>query len=185
MALSSPYPSITWTPRNLADTLSRVVQEHRTAVGGRLKQLRQSRGMSQEDAAYAVGVTLKTWGDWERGKRDPYDANWKKIGEAFAVDPAEVRGTPPAPLGLGAREDQVEGGFKEFRTHVADLTDRLERIEENVTARAEHDQLVERLLKEQTHLLERIRVLLAKNEQIMQPDRIAQAYRDAAQRDVQ
>jgi DNA-binding XRE family transcriptional regulator len=108
MALSSPYPSITQTRRAVSATLLRVVEDHRKAVGIRLRDLRKSHNMTQMDAAVAVGVELKTWGDWERGKRDPYDSNWRKIGETFEVDPAVIRGTLPAPLGLGAREDQVE-----------------------------------------------------------------------------
>lgn len=121
MDASSHYPSITWTPQGVADSLRRVVEEHRQAVGARLRSLRKAHGWSQEEAAYRVGVTLKTWGDWERGKRDPYDGNWKKIGEAFEVDPADVRGTPVSPLALGAPTE---------RSLNDDLSSRLDRLEE-------------------------------------------------------
>lgn len=126
MALSSPYRSITQTKRVISDTLLRVIEDHRIAVGKKLLALRKSKNMTQMDAAIACDVELKTWGDWERGKRDPYDRNWRKIGEVFDVNPAEIRGTPPAPLGLGAREDQVEDVRDEFRVLVEEHNTKLD-----------------------------------------------------------
>lgn len=105
MPLSSPYRAIPWTGRDVADTIRREVEDYRKEVGRRLLDLRKRRGLSQEDAAHAVGVSAKTWGDWERGKRTPYDSNWKKIGEAFKVDPSEIAGRPPSPLGLAPDPD--------------------------------------------------------------------------------
>lgn len=75
---------------------------YRQAVGRRLLALREQKGLSQEDAAHAVGVSVATWGRWERGARYPYEANWRKISDTFDVDLAEIRGSPPAPLALGA-----------------------------------------------------------------------------------
>jgi transcriptional regulator with XRE-family HTH domain len=87
------------------------VESHRHAIGQALLALRRAKSWSQEDAAHAVGVSVSTWGDWERGKHDPYDANWRKIEQAFGVEAAEIRGEPPTPLfgvgseGTGHRDD--------------------------------------------------------------------------------
>jgi transcriptional regulator with XRE-family HTH domain len=146
-----------------------VVEDHRKAVGARLRDLRKARNMSQEDAAYAVGVTLKTWGDWERGRRDPYDANWRKIGQAFDVDPAEVRGTPPPPLGLG------EESAPAWAVELAGKLDALE------AERAEHGDVIEGMLQRQTALLERIEALVGGAEvaQAEVSERVRQAVEEA------
>jgi transcriptional regulator with XRE-family HTH domain len=79
------------------------MEGHRQAVGQRLLALRKAKSWSQEDAAHKVGVSVSTWGDWERGKHTPYDANWRKIEQAFEIDATEIRGEPPAPLfGVGS-----------------------------------------------------------------------------------
>lgn len=94
------------------------MHEHRLKVGERLKALRKARGWNQEDAAHHVGVAVKTWSNWERGRTDPYDANWRKIAEVFDVEPADIIGTPPAALGLGGEPAPV---VAEILTRVAAL----------------------------------------------------------------
>lgn len=81
------------------------MEDHRKAVGARLRELRKSRSWSQEDAAHEIGVAVKTWSNWERGRTDPYDSNWKRITEVFEVDVSEIRGTPPAPLALSTETE--------------------------------------------------------------------------------
>jgi len=105
MPLSSPYRQITLPDRSWAETMLAQMQEYRREVGRKLKQLRTDRQWSAETAAHEVGIAVRTWGDWERGKRWPYNANWKKIIRTFGVDP---RGTPPLPLGLGGPPDDVQ-----------------------------------------------------------------------------
>lgn len=84
--------------------MQREMADHRAAVGQRLKTLRKSRRLSQEDAAHKAGVSLTTWRNWERGLRSPYERNWRKLTDGFELteeEIASVRGTPPEPLGLG------------------------------------------------------------------------------------
>lgn len=51
-----------------------------------LKQLRQSRGMSQEELAEIIGVSKSTIGMYEQGNRIPKaDATLKKIAEYFKI----------------------------------------------------------------------------------------------------
>jgi transcriptional regulator with XRE-family HTH domain len=102
IAMSTLTRSMPWTPRDVAASLLREVEEHRRRVGERLRQLRKSRGWSQEDAAHEAGVAVKTWYRWESGKGLPYDANVKKLADIFDTTPEEILGVPPSPLGLGA-----------------------------------------------------------------------------------
>lgn len=75
--------------------------DYRSEVGARLRQLREARDLSQEDAAHKVGVTSKTFLRWENGRAWPTPDNWQAIKRYFGADPRE--GVPsPGPLGLGA-----------------------------------------------------------------------------------
>lgn len=103
---------------------------HRQAVGRRFKALRQNRRLSQEDAAHLAGVSLTTWRNWERGLRSPYERNWEKLADGFDLSDEEiaaVRGTPPAPLGMG--ESNGTGDLGEVLTLLRANADRLEKIE--------------------------------------------------------
>lgn len=108
MAVSSHASQTPWT-RHLASKIIRDMEDYRAGVGLRLRELRESRNMSQEDAAHLVGVAVKTWHNWESGKRTPYESNWQRIADSFDVNVQPIRGTPPSPLSLGDEPDvQVE-----------------------------------------------------------------------------
>lgn len=136
MAMSSPAVSMPWTHRHVADTIRRAMSDYQEGVGRRLFALRKSRDLSQEDAAHLVGVGVKTWHLWERGKTAPYDQNWRKIGEAFNVDTAELRGTPPAPLALGDGEGDGPDQLDRIEADVSVLRDELAELRQAVTALA-------------------------------------------------
>ncbi len=55
------------------------------AFGVKLKELRQSKGMTQEALADASGIPLGTIRDYEQGKRDPLLSNAQKLARALAV----------------------------------------------------------------------------------------------------
>jgi transcriptional regulator with XRE-family HTH domain len=95
---------------------------YRKAVGQRLLALRESKNLSQEEAAHAVGVTTSTWGRWERGERLPYDKNWKAIAQAFGAKKAsEARGRPPLFDGLSNEGD----GLREIAKTLQRIDERL------------------------------------------------------------
>lgn len=50
-----------------------------------LAAVRRARGLSQERAADLVGVSVSTWGRWERGKMRPHRAQITDIAKAFGV----------------------------------------------------------------------------------------------------
>ena len=51
----------------------------------RLRQVRQSKGMSQQELAEALHSSQAAISGWETGKYDPGMKNWKAIAELFAV----------------------------------------------------------------------------------------------------
>lgn len=121
----------------------------------RLRHLRESRNMSQEDAAHLVGVAVKTWHNWESGKRTPYESNWQRIADSFEVDVQPIRGRPPTPLGLGAGEtetqvlmDLIRGLDDQVRLLQVQLATR----DVEVLTKLEEVHLAIRALPEQQHL---------------------------------
>lgn len=81
------YRQNTWTLREARSTFMRQMADH--ARGEHLRQLRSRRGLSQEDVARALGVTAKTYGDWERGG-GIHPSNAKKVARYFRVKPGEI-----------------------------------------------------------------------------------------------
>lgn len=51
----------------------------------RLRQVRQSKGMSQQELAEALHASQAAISGWETGKYDPGVKNWKAIAELFGV----------------------------------------------------------------------------------------------------
>lgn len=130
MALSTPCPQSFWSSRDWVDSIRAEMASHRQAVGRRFKALRQNRRLSQEDAAHLAGVSLTTWRNWERGLRSPYERNWEKLRDGFELseeEVASVRGTPPAPLGLGEsgspQLDRMEALLVDVSERLAELAD--------------------------------------------------------------
>lgn len=50
-----------------------------------LKALRSLKNWTQLEAAEALGVSVDTWGNWERGKNAPSYSKIEKIVEVFGV----------------------------------------------------------------------------------------------------
>ena len=59
-------------------------------LGQRIKQLRKSRGLSQEDLAEKASISAKYLSDLERGKRNPTFSTAEKIAEGLGVDLARL-----------------------------------------------------------------------------------------------
>lgn len=135
MSLSTPCPQSFWSSRDWVDSIRAEMASHRQAVGRRFKALRQNRRLSQEDAAHLAGVSLTTWRNWERGLRSPYERNWEKLRDGFELSEEEVaavRGTPPAPLGMGEPNGRDDLG--EVLTLLRSNASRLAKIEELLEA---------------------------------------------------
>ncbi len=75
--------------------------------GVRVRQLRKSRGWSQEALADAVGLAVTYVGQIERGQRNPSLKVVERFAEIFGVDAVSLLtplpGYPDAPMGSGDR----------------------------------------------------------------------------------
>lgn len=113
------------------------MEDYREQVGSRLRLLREDRNMSQEDAAHLVGVAVKTWHNWESGKRTPYESNWKRIATAFEVDVRMIRGKAPPPLALA--EPAETSQLDEIQDSLTRIVSELEALKLQLSA---HDQVM-------------------------------------------
>lgn len=134
MAVSSHDVQMPWT-RHLASKMMRLMEDYRADVGQRLRALRESRNMSQEDAAHLVGVAVKTWHNWESGKRSPYESNWQRLADSFEIDVQPIRGTPPIPLGLGDDGDVDDPRIEKLAEMVIELDEQVRLLRAELAAR--------------------------------------------------
>lgn len=76
-------------------------------ISERLKTARRLAGLTQEDAARALGVTLKTYARWERGETRGFLRQLGSIAETFGVTPEQLLGhDEPSP---DDRLERLEG----------------------------------------------------------------------------
>ena len=71
------------------------------AFGRAIRELRQVRGISQEQLGFGSGLHRTYVGGIERGERNPSLANILRIAEALGVSPSEL---------LAASERRLHGG---------------------------------------------------------------------------
>ena len=50
-----------------------------------IKELRKSKGLSQSQLAKEINISKKTLADWENGRRNPNEYNYKKLSDFFDV----------------------------------------------------------------------------------------------------
>lgn len=50
-----------------------------------IKELRKSKGLSQSQLAKEINISKKTLADWENGRRNPNEYNYKKLSNFFNV----------------------------------------------------------------------------------------------------
>lgn len=50
-----------------------------------IKELRKSKGLSQSQLAKQINISKKTLADWENGRRNPNEYNYKKLSDFFDV----------------------------------------------------------------------------------------------------
>lgn len=104
--------------------------EQLAAQGRRLKELRARKRVSQETAAYEIGVSTRAYRNWEGGGGIK-DGNVPKVAEYFAVSAdfleyGHERGPVPdlmanlSPDDLGQRLDRMEDALNEIREMLVD-----------------------------------------------------------------
>ena len=91
--------------QSVADSIRRQMALEKQEFARRLREAREHAGLSQEEAAKKIGVTLRSYGRWESThKKDgaiPRGSRLDPIAEALNVDREYLMGPPPAPLGMG------------------------------------------------------------------------------------
>lgn len=109
------------------------------ARGERLKQLRDARHLSQEDAAHEIGVSVKTLRSWEKGAGIRW-RNAQSVAAFYGVEPESlVSRELPEPSELPHPDDRI-----------ADLEDRLVELLAAVAALdAKLDEALDRLPQQQ------------------------------------
>ncbi len=110
-----------WTNVRTDSTLIGAMDDHLRQVGARIRAFRDRKGLTQDQLGDLVGVREKTISRWETGRHQAVLANIKALAEALDVDVQDITGQLPAPLGLGASEDQVQAMATEFRGYVLDI----------------------------------------------------------------
>lgn len=63
---------------------------HDRLVGGRIRDARRARGMTQEDLARAVGVSRSAVAQWETGRAGQLRGNLARIAHVLGVAVAEL-----------------------------------------------------------------------------------------------
>ena len=61
-----------------------------------LKELRESRGLSQADLALFSGLNRRTIGELEAGSRKPYPSSRRKLAKALKVKPQDIEFRQPS-----------------------------------------------------------------------------------------
>lgn len=137
-----------WTQSRVAVTIVREMEAHRKRMGQQLLGLRKARGWNQEDAAHNVGVSVKTWRLWERGKTTPYDSNLRRIGTAFEIDPAVLLESKPVPLGLGESGTIAHEWADRIEAQLTGVVVKLDEVLERLGDRDEFDEAARAMLKQ-------------------------------------
>ena len=86
-------------------------------LGERLKALRKSRKMTQEDVAKALGLSKSTVGMYEQGRREPPYELLLKISELFgvSVDWLLAREQPETPAAGGDLDDLLAAFHRQLK----------------------------------------------------------------------
>lgn len=92
--------------------MSGNTQPSPTEAAERMKLARQLAGMTQEDAARALDVTVRTYARWERGETRGFLGELSRIAEVFETTTDQL---------LGVEGQSVEDQLSALRAEVAEL----------------------------------------------------------------
>ena len=89
------------------------------SFGQRLRRLRKNKGLTQEELAFKVEVSVMTIRRWEWGNSTPQIEEVRKLAEALGVPQAELLEASPLPPNRWVLQLKVA---HEFKKEVFDLT---------------------------------------------------------------
>lgn len=82
-----------------------------TPLSSRLIELRETHGLSQEDAAHRIGIGLRALQRWESGESEPHKRNLRRLADAFGISVAEFF---ELPVGEPNQLDRIESKLDEL-----------------------------------------------------------------------
>lgn len=89
------------------------------ARGEELRRLRDERHLSQEDAAYEIGVSVKTVRSWEHGGKIKWE-NAQRVAKFYAVDPESLV-SRDLPVDRPDQLHRIEQAIAELHAELAEL----------------------------------------------------------------
>lgn len=101
MAVKS-VPTLGWTRGSVAATILLVTQQQRDEIAARVRAEMAQRGWNNPKLAREAGLSEKTISRLINARKDARLDTIERVAQAFGVDPREIQGPPPAPLGLVA-----------------------------------------------------------------------------------
>lgn len=66
-------------------------------TAGRLRRARETRGLTQTEAARAVGVSLETIQNWEAARSEPKASQVRDLARAYDTTPGKLLDPAPVP----------------------------------------------------------------------------------------
>lgn len=88
------------------------------AIGRNIARLRERKHLSQERIAELIGVSERSYQDWEYGKAQPRWRNLERLAEVLGVSEEEILGTTTAngvTQGIPARLERIEEAIEGLR----------------------------------------------------------------------
>lgn len=82
--------------------LSEALRQERVALGQRLRQVRETADLTQEDLAKVLGVHPRRISEWEAGERPMYVDSFVQIARVCGVTAAHILGEQRALLTTAA-----------------------------------------------------------------------------------
>ncbi len=82
-------------------------------IGGRIKEFRKSRGMTQQELALTIGVSKGRVSNWEQGTNRPDADIIANICEALEVSPSELLDVHLGDMEYTDREKRIISAYRE------------------------------------------------------------------------
>jgi len=62
----------------------------KVSLGEAIREYREKRGKTQEEAAAGARTSVHTWRSWEQGRAEPGSIRFSKIAAVLDVDPNQI-----------------------------------------------------------------------------------------------
>jgi len=128
------------------------------SVNEKIRLIRETKGLTQEQVAEKIGISASVYGDIERGENDPKLSKLQKIAEFFEISSSELLDLTDKTV-LNINFKHKNKGNSKYSVFVSSDSD----IEKQQLINEMQQKEIENL-KKQIAQLEEINVLLKKNQ---------------------